>query len=211
LHANLFDSTIERLVFEKTAGRVPLTGLTIRGDHRAQGHDYRPTPYFVFKWALSALEDDPSPLSFVDYGAGKGRVLLLAAQYPFAEIGGIEFAEELHDNASMNIAQFPRSRMLCRKVECMLEDVANVKAPEGEAVHYFFNPFEPEIFAEVLNGIVASYHAKPRRLYLVVIDMDVASMVHATGVFQEAPLAPTEATLARVLSPYKITVYRSLA
>ena len=51
-----------------------------------------------------------SRLSFVDYGAGKGRVLLLASQHPFAAIGGIEFAEELHDDATMNIAQFPRSR-----------------------------------------------------------------------------------------------------
>jgi hypothetical protein len=211
LHANLLDSGIERLMFVPTAGRTALDDLTIHGDHRAQGHEYRPTPHFVFKWALAAIEDDPSRLSFVDYGAGKGRVLLLASQYPFAEIGGIEFAEELHDNATMNIAQFSRSRMKCRNVECMLEDVTGVKVPDGEAIHYFFNPFEPEIFAEVLRGIVASYHAKPRRLYLILIDMDVAEMVHRTGVFQEAQLPSAERFMARVLSPYKVSVYRSLA
>ena len=64
----------------------------------------------MFDWALSAIDDDLSQLSFVDYGAGKGRVLLLAAQHPFAAVGGIEFAEELHDDAAMNIAQFPRSQ-----------------------------------------------------------------------------------------------------
>jgi hypothetical protein len=211
LHRNVLDSTIERLVFAKTADPVPLDGLTIQGQHRAQAHGYRAVPYWVFEWALSAVEDDPARLHFIDYGAGKGRALLLASMHPFAEIGGIEFAEELHDDATMNIAQFSRSHMKCRKVECMLEDVTNVKVPEEEAVHYFFDPFDRELFAEVLRGIVASYHAKPRRLYLVVIDMDVAETVHATGVFQEVQLPPNQRLMARLLSPYPIHVYRSLA
>ena len=100
---------------------------------------------------------DLSRLTFVDYGAGKGRVLLLASQHPFAAVGGIEFAEELHDDAIMNIAQFPRSRMKCRNVECVLDDASQVGPPDGEAVHYFFNPFSREVFAEVLHNIVVSY------------------------------------------------------
>jgi hypothetical protein len=211
LHRNVLDSTIERLVFAKTADPVPLDGLTIRGQNRARAHDYRAVPYWVFNWALSAVEDDPARLHFVDYGAGKGRALLLASMHPFAEIGGIEFAEELHDDATMNIAQFSRSHMKCRKVECMLEDVANVKVPEEEAIHYFFDPFGRELFAQVLSGIVASYHAKPRRLYLVLIDMDVGEIVHETGVFQEVQLPPNQRLMARFLSPYKISVFRSLA
>ena len=211
LHKNLLDSTIERLLFVPTAGHTSLDGLTIRGPNRAYGRDYRPVPYWVFKWALSAVDDDPTRLRFVDYGAGKGRALLLASMYPFRAIDGIEFAEELHDNATMNIAQFSRSHMKCRNVECMLEDAVNAKIPDDEAIHYFFNPFAPELFAEVLRGIVASYHTKPRRLYLILIDMDVADMVRATGVFQEVQLPPSEGLMARFLSPHGISVFRSLA
>jgi hypothetical protein len=211
LHENVLDYAIEALFFMPTKGRVALEGLTVRGGNRASGHDYRPSPYFVFEWALSAIDDDLSRLSFVDYGAGKGRVLLLAAQHPFAAVGGIEFAEELHDNAAMNIAQFPRSRMKCRTVECALDDAVNIGAVDGDAVHYFFNPFAPEVFAEVLKGIVASYHARPRRLYLILIDMDAAPLMHKTGVFQELKLPIAKRIQARLLSPYKISVYRSLA
>ena len=153
LHANVLDSAIERLFFKPTKGQVPLDGLTVRGENRASGHDYRPTPHFVFKWALSAIDKEDIPkLSFVDYGAGKGRVMLLAAQHPFAAVGGIEFAEELHDDATMNIAQFPRSRMKCRNVECALDDAVAIAPLEGEVVHYFFNPFAPELFAEILKA-----------------------------------------------------------
>src|SRR5262249_48195748 len=112
LHANILDSATERLFFLPTKGEVALSGLTVRGNNRASGHDYKPTPALIFKLALAAVAEDDIPrMSFVDYGAGKGRALLLASQHPFAAVGGIEFAEELHDNATMNIAQFPRSRM----------------------------------------------------------------------------------------------------
>ena len=79
-------------------------------------------------------------------------------------------AEELHDDAAMNIAQYPRSHMRCRNVECVLGDATEVGPPEGEAIHYFFNPFSREAFAEVLNNIVVSYRHKPRRLYLILVD-----------------------------------------
>ena len=191
---------------------MPLDGLNMRGNNRDSGHAYKPSPALVFKWALSAVaEEDIGRMSFVDYGAGKGRVMLLASQHPFTQVGGIEFAEELHDNAVMNIAQFPRSRMKCRNVECVLDDVVNITPVDGEAVHYFFNPFEPAIFAEVLKGIVASYHARPRRLYVILIDMDAAELMHRTGVFQEIKLPSAERMQAQALSPYKISVFRSLA
>jgi hypothetical protein len=212
LHANVLDSTIERLFFVPTKGSVPLDGLNVHGNNRARGHAYKPSPYFVFKWALSAVaEEDIGRMSFVDYGAGKGRALLLASQHPFTAVGGIEFAEELHDNATMNIAQFPRSRMKCRNVECVLDDVVNITPLDGEAVHYFFNPFAPEVFAEVLKGIVASYHARPRRLYVILIDMDAGELMHRTGVFQEMKLPAPERMQAQTFSPYRIAVYRSLA
>ena len=212
LHDNVLDHAFERLFFAPTKGQASLDGLTVRGANRASGHDYRPSPYYVFKWALAAVPEEEIPkLNFVDHGAGKGRVLLLASQHPFAAIGGIEFAEELHDDATMNIAQFPRSSMKCRNVECALDDVVNITPLDGETIHYFFNPFSTEIFADVLQGIVASYHAKPRRLYMILIDMDAAEMMHKTGVFQEMKLPPAERLQAKLLSPYTITVYRSLA
>ncbi|MGZ5917842.1 MAG: hypothetical protein ACXWJ4_11090, partial [Methyloceanibacter sp.] len=66
LHDNVLDHAIEALFFVPTKGRVALEGLTVRGGNRASGHEYRPSPYFVFKWALSAVADDFSRLSFVD-------------------------------------------------------------------------------------------------------------------------------------------------
>lgn len=211
LHARVLDPPKEQLFFTPTKDPVALSGLTITGPNRAHGHDYRPTPCQLFEWALAGIDYDLSKLTFVDHGAGKGRVMLLAAEHPFAAIGGIEFAEELHDAAEMNIAQYPRSKMLCRNVECVLEDASQVGPPEGEAVHYFFNPFSREVFAEVLSKIVVLYRHKPRRLYLILVDPIAADLVDASGVFARVELPAHERLKVKLLSPYDVAIYRSLA
>jgi hypothetical protein len=211
LHERVLDPPIESLFFKPTKDPVPLAGLTIRGNNREHGHDYRPSPCRLVEWTIGAIDYDLSKLTFVDHGAGKGRVLLLAAQYPFHAIGGVEFAEELHDDATMNIAQFPRSRMTCRNVECVLDDASALGPPEAEAVHYFFNPFSRDIFAEVLNNIVVSYRKRPRRLYLILIDPVATDLVDQSGVFQRHPLPHVERLKMKAFSPYEVTLYRSLA
>jgi len=211
LHERVLDAPIESLFFKPTRDPVALADLTICGDNREHGHDYRASPCSLFEWTVAALNYDPSRLTFVDYGAGKGRVLLLASQHPFAAIGGIEFAEELHDDAIMNIAQFPRSRMKCRNVECVLDDASQVGPPDGEAVHYFFNPFSREVFAEILNNIVVSYRRRPRRLYLILVEPVATDLVDNSGVFQRLELPLIERMKVKLFSPYEVALYRSLA
>ncbi len=211
LHERVLDASTEQLFFKQTKDPVPLKGLTIRGPNRAHGHDYRPSPCSLFEWTMGAIDYDVSRLTFVDYGAGKGRVLLLASQYPFAAVGGIEFAEELHDDAVMNIAQYPRSRMKCRNVECVLDDAIAVGPPEGESVNYFFNPFSREAFAEVLRNLVVSYRKRPRRLYLILVDPIATDLVDQSGVFSRLQLPFPESLKVKLFSPYDIALYRSLA
>ena len=211
LHARVLDPPKEQLFFVPTKDPVALSGLTISGSNREQGHPYRPTPCRLFEWSLAAIDYDYSRLTFVDHGAGKGRAMLLASEHPFAAIGGIEFAEELHDAATMNIAQYPRSRMQCRNVECVLEDASQVGPPDGEAVHYFFNPFSRQVFADVLNNLVVSYRKRPRRLYLILVDPVATDLVDASGVFARMELPLQERLKIRLFSPYEVAIYRSLA
>ncbi len=211
LHERVLDPPKEQLFFVPTKDPVALAGLTVRGGNKAHGHDYRPSPCQLFQWTLAAIDYDFSRLTFVDHGAGQGRVLLLASEHPFAAIGGIEFASELHDNAVMNIAQYPRSRMQCRNVECVLEDASQVGPPDGEAIHYFFNPFSREVFAEVLHNLVVSYRKKPRRLYLILVDPVATDLVDDSGVFQRMELPLQERLKVQLLSPYEVAIYRSLA
>ena len=52
LHAQVLDRHTESLFFVPTKDHVPLKGLTIRGDNRQYGHDYRPSPCSLFALSL---------------------------------------------------------------------------------------------------------------------------------------------------------------
>ncbi len=52
LHERVLDPPIETLFFKPTKDPVPLAGLTIRGNNREHGHDYRPTPCALFDWTV---------------------------------------------------------------------------------------------------------------------------------------------------------------
>ena len=211
LHERVFDAPREQLFFVPTKEPAALSSMKIASPNRAYGHDYRPIPCKVFDWALDQVQEDFSKFTFVDYGAGKGRAMLLAAEHPFAAIAGVEFAAELHDNAQMNIAQYPRSKMRCRNVECVLVDAVEVGPPVGASVHFFFDPFAREVFAEVLNNLVMAYRLKPRRLYLILVDPVATDLVDASGVFARIEPSQTDEFKLKLLSPHSVTVYRSLA
>ena len=50
----------------------------------------------IFHRAMRGLPEDLRGYTFVDLGSGKGRALLLATHYGFAEILGLEIAPRLH-------------------------------------------------------------------------------------------------------------------
>jgi len=59
---------------------------------------------------MGFLPHDVSSHSFVDYGSGKGRVLLVASDYAFKKIVGVEFSKVLNDVAVANIATYRSSK-----------------------------------------------------------------------------------------------------
>ena len=82
-------------------------------------HDLYNNGYFavapsVFHSVMQALRDrlalDYRRFSFVDVGSGKGRALLLASDYPFREIIGVELSPELDRIARANIARYSGGR-----------------------------------------------------------------------------------------------------
>lgn len=49
---------------------------------------------------------DYSKFTFIDFGAGMGRVLLMASERPFRKIIGVEFARELITIAENNLRSY---------------------------------------------------------------------------------------------------------
>jgi SAM-dependent methyltransferase len=131
-----------------------------------QYHRYTATDFLSFQRIMKAVSIAPGRDVFLDYGAGKGRVLVMAATRPFAKVIGIEFSAELATLAHQNVAR-ARPRLCCSEVEVITRDAREYCVP-GEVTHvYFFNPFHGEILDAVLDRLHDSLMENPRPLFVL--------------------------------------------
>jgi hypothetical protein len=110
----------------------------------------------------TALRD----FTFIDLGSGKGRVLLMASDYPFKRIIGVEFMPGLNRAAQKNIAGYSNDRQQCRQLETLCMDARDFDFPAGPLVVYMFNPFFAAAFAQVLKNLRYSVEQSPRPVYI---------------------------------------------
>lgn len=133
-----------------TGGLIPTSGA----DHPSAAHsrDYWGTPPSVLRGALahwSATLDDSgltvSDYTFVDLGCGKGRVVMLASELPFAASLGVELNPTLAAIAEANLALWSKYPHACSNLEIIQSDVLNLAYPVGATLLYLFNPFDEQI------------------------------------------------------------------
>ncbi len=154
-----------------TAGEIRLDRLRIDSPHARWGRAYMPTHPEVFHDILGSLRIDLSRYTFVDFGSGKGRCVLLASQLPFKAVVGVEFSRDLHEIALRNLAAFASTQRRCESIDLLCMDATQYDVPAGPAVLYFYNPFEPPVMQIVLDRLTASLARHPRPVYLVLVHM----------------------------------------
>jgi hypothetical protein len=124
------------------------------GIQNREAGEYQPTDYTDFPKIVAALGVEPKEHVFVDYGAGMGRAVILAAGYPFRRIVGIEYSEVLSKVALGNIENC-RDKLECAAIEIITGDAADYALPEDASVLYFRNPFFGQSLERVLDNIRA--------------------------------------------------------
>ncbi len=151
-----------------TSGRIGQYDLKVEEPALlAHAVEYRPTPVGDFVDILRGLKLDFDGWTFVDLGAGKGRALLLASLFPFAEVVGVEFAADLVEEARRNIATYRNPRQMCRNLRVVCQDAAVCSLPAGNVLVYLNNPFRGPVMQRVVANIDASIRGSSRDLYVV--------------------------------------------
>ncbi len=144
-----------------TSARLPLR-TRLRG---LVCSPYQPTEPELFHEMMQALNLTWPDFTFIDLGSGKGRTLLMASEYPFRRIIGVELLPELHCVALENIRRYqPRA---CVAIEAVCADARDFQFPAEPTVLYLFNPLpEPEL-AAVMQNLERSLRESPRAMYVV--------------------------------------------
>ncbi len=191
------DQRYDRRHGVSTAGYTPLHELVISSPNKEFGIRYQPTTHKQLVAMFQNLPPDLSDFTFVDFGSGRGRVLLFAARFNFKQVVGVEFSEELHRSAMENIAAAAGLDRGCHDIRPTLQDATLFPIPDGPLVLYFFDPFRDQVMRQVVDNITRSYLAAPRKIYVMYLAPVHEEMVLASGIFSKVavPELPYEVSL----------------
>ena len=142
---------------------------------------YQPTEPAAFHEMIEALQLDAlqqtagpgqttinfRDFTFIDLGSGKGRTLLMAADYPFGRIIGVELLLSLHKIAQDNLRKYKSESQKCFALEAICGDATAFAFPEDPLVIFLFNPFPESGMRRVVANLAKSLHAHPRPVFVL--------------------------------------------
>ena len=180
--------------------RVNTTSGTVGWRARLLGmfhSPYLPTDPGLFREMMANLPIEFDRFTFVDLGSGKGRTLLMASEYPFRKIMGVELIAELHRAAEENIRLYHSPNQRCTQIDAVCADACEFVFPDTPLVLYLFNPLPEAGLRRVLQNLERSLQQSPRPVWMVYHNPGMDSILGASR------------ALVRVGGTEQYSVYRS--
>jgi hypothetical protein len=150
-----------------TCGDVPLASLDFQSQNKTAGLEYQSHHPKIIRAGLAALEIRPEDFTFIDFGCGKGRVLLVASEFPFRRIVGLEFAPSLAETATRNLRNYRGRGQKCSAIEVVTVDATEYALTPEPQVLYFYSPFSRSVLDRIVQNIEDSLRRSPRELLVL--------------------------------------------
>ncbi|MEM7042799.1 MAG: methyltransferase domain-containing protein, partial [Pseudomonadota bacterium] len=105
---------------------------------------------------LEIMDDIPIPyenFNFIDFGSGKGRIVMCASLRNFARVYGVEISQELVAFSKKNLEIFKEKANIKSQIEIQCINAQEFSIPSGNLVCYFYNPFDEEILRPIIEKL----------------------------------------------------------
>ena len=191
-----------------TSGLVPAT-------HLVTGHanDEHITAYYgvapsilralITHWRASGPPHPIEDYTFIDVGAGKGRGLLVASEYSFRKVAGIELNPEMAATARQNVEHWTRAHRedptaaRIAPIELFEQDALDFELPQTPTLLFLFHPFEAPVLKQLLRRIETQFAKRPGTLDLLYVNAECADVIDRnpgfTQLFREnVPMTPED-------------------
>jgi len=144
--------------------------------------------------------------TFVDLGCGKGRAVLMATQFSFREVVGVELHPELARLAEENLQAWQGKGKSVSPARIVYGDATEFEFPEGPCLLYLFNPFGRPVMERLLERIPMRFQDRTDLLDVVYFNPEAADVFQAVDGFQlmwsgTIPLSAEDAAADLVASP----------
>lgn len=167
--------------------RVNTTSAAVGWRNRLLGvlhSPYQPTEPGLFREMMESLGIDEVQYAFIDLGSGKGRTLLMASEYKFRRILGVELLPELNQIAQENIREFMNEEHGCARVESLCQDARFFVFPQGPLLIYLFNPFLECGLAQVVRNLEQSLQDSLRPVIVLYHNPLLANVLDGSRAFK---------------------------
>jgi SAM-dependent methyltransferase len=179
-----------------TSGLVP-------AKHLVTGHanDEHVTAYYgvapsilrslIAQWRETIPPHPISSYTFIDIGAGKGRGLLVASEYRFRKVIGIELNPELAAVARTNVAHWTQSHAAditaprLAPIEVLEQDALDFTFPTTPTLLFLFHPFEAPVLKQLLRRIETQFAKRPNNLDLIYVNAECANVLDRSPAFAQ--------------------------
>lgn len=201
--------------FDQAHG-VDTSGL-VPAKHLVTGHpnDEHVTAYYgVAPSILRALIEHwretlpPYPIehyTFIDVGCGKGRGLLVASEYHFRKIVGIELNPGMAAIAQVNVEHWVRSHAedstaaRLAPIEVTEQDALEYELPNTPTLLFLFHPFEAPVLKLLLRRIETQFAKRQGTLDLIYVNAECANVLDRNPgferlFFENVPMSPEDHT-----------------
>jgi SAM-dependent methyltransferase len=152
----------------ETSQRVHWTDVSLPSANWIYATSYLPTPSGLLAEIIGGLDIELDRLTFVDLGSGKGRVLLMASQFPFVRIVGVELSPELNAIAQRNVRAY-QGEQQCRAIDLVCADFAKYEFPREPLFLFLYNPALPLLAKTLAANLMRSLAECPREMWILYV------------------------------------------
>jgi SAM-dependent methyltransferase len=172
--SKIADNNYDKRNLTDTATRIENEQLAMP-NAEAQSHAtcYRTSSERFIGYLIEQLRINYQEYDFVDIGCGKGRVLLVASNFPFRSICGIELSQLAFQIAEKNIRTYRSIDRKCFNIHIRNLDARDFEPDVANTVYYFFEPFDTDVLKAVVTKLASKLRGRGKTIYVVCVWSDL--------------------------------------
>jgi predicted RNA methylase len=149
-----------------TSGYVPIGKILADKSMAAKINPYGGSQPGIIRRALSTL-GDIEDYALADIGCGKGRVTVIASEFPFKKVVGVELSAELAEIASVNASKVAAKFKHRPAITISRGNALEFDVPKGNLVVYMYHPFQKELMSQMVKRLENALETGVTHLFVV--------------------------------------------
>jgi SAM-dependent methyltransferase len=158
--------TFDRRYRVRTSGHIVLSTTSFEPSKLRDATSYGPVNAWAFRDLLKKL-NLPKTWHFVDLGCGLGRACLLAAEYGFEKVTGVELAPELCTTARENVASYRFPASVHPPVNIIQGDVLDYCEQTEDDLFFIYRAFSLGFF-RIVREKLAERAVRQKKLLTII-------------------------------------------